>query len=292
MVVEKKEAEEVEEFKMEINVIEKIDKKLVLELSNTNETEVNTLRRLIVSEVPTMAIEEVEFIKNDTALFDEILANRLGLIPLTTDLKIYKEGDDDKKGKVLNQVEFKLKAKGPVIVYSKELESTDEKIKSVFEDIPIVKLLEGQELELHAIAVLGRGKQHMKFSPGVVYYHHKPILVINNDAKKIEQFKDEFPKQAFKDGKLNEEALLKDNLYEACEGACEELLKVDYEEDKFIVYIESFGQLDCVEMIITALEKLNDKIEEFEKALKGNNLTEKVIKDAVNVAKKVTKLKK
>lgn len=271
---------------MEIKLIEKTNEKLVLELSDTNETEVNTLRRLIVSEVPTMAIQEVEFIKNDSALFDEILANRLGLVPLVTDLSVYSEVDPKKKGKVLNQVEFKLKVKGPCTVYSKDLHCTDDKIKPVFDNIPIVKLLDNQELELHATAVLGRGKKHMKFAPGVVYYYNKPKLKINNDLKKIEQFKDKFPEGAFKDGKLDEESLLKNNLYEACEGVCEELLSVGYEEDIFIFKLESFGQLEPVEIIVVALEKFNEKLEEFDKLLKGSK--DQPIKNVANMAKKLT----
>lgn len=281
-----------EGFKMNFKIIEKTKNNLVLELSDTTEAEINTLRRLIVSEVPTLAIHEVEFLKNDSALFDEVLANRLGLIPIKTDLKSYTEVGEKKRGKVITQVEFKLKSVGPCIVYSGDLKSTDEKVKPVFDDIPLVKLLEGQKLELHAMAVLGRGKQHMKFSPGAVYYHHKPILKINNDSKKLEQFKDKFPKQAFKDGKLNEQSLLKDNLYEACEDIDQDLLKVDYDKSKFIFYFESFGQLEIIESIIVALEKFNEKIDELEKKLKGANSPEKVIKDAVKVAKKVTNLKK
>ena len=295
MVVEKKEEKGVEEFKMEFKIIKKTDELLALELSETSESEVNTLRRLIISEVPTMAIEEVEFIKNDSALFDEMLANRLGLIPLTTELGVYNEVDECKckgKGCPLCRIEFSLKAKGEGTVYSSELQTKDEKIKSVFDRIPIVKLSENQELILNATAVLGRGKEHMKHSPAVVFYNHKPILKIIDDVKKLEQFKDKLPKEAIKDGKLNEEALLKDNLYEACEGVCEELLKIDYEVDKFIFYVESFGQLAAVDVVIAALEKFNEKIDAFEKALKGNNNTEKVVKEVVNAAKKVTALKK
>ena len=280
---------------MEIKVIERENKRIILELSDTNEAEVNTIRRLIVADVPTMAIEEVEFIKNDSALFDEILANRLGLIPLVTNLKTFNEIDSCKcgrKGCPLCRVEFTLKAKGPMTVYSSSLESKDETIKPVFEDMPIVKLMDGQELVLNAIAILGRGKEHMKFAPAAVYYTHKPIFNIKHDAKKIEQFRDKYPEQVFKDGKFDEEALLKYKLYDACEGVCDELLKIDYEKDKFILYIESFGQLDEVEMIIVALEKFNQKIGEFEKALKGSKVSEKVIKDAVSVAKKVTSLRK
>lgn len=256
---------------MEIKVIEKNENNLVLEISNANEAEVNTLRRLIISEVPTMAIEEVEFIKNDSALFDEILAHRLGLLPLTTDLKIFNEKDKCKcegKGCPLCQVEFSLTAKGKSTVYSSQLESKDEKTKPVFGNMPIVKLIDNQELILNAIAILGRGKNHMKFAPGVVYYHHKPILKIVNDAKKLEQFKDKYPKSVIIDGKLDEKALLKDNAYESCEGICDELLKVDYEKNKFIFYIESFGQIGPIEMITVALEKFNEKLDDFVDALK------------------------
>lgn len=269
--VERKEVKEVEEYKMEVKILEKNENEVVLELSNTDETEVNTLRRLIISEVPTMAIEEVEFVKNDSALFDEILAHRLGLIPLTTDLKVFNERDKCKcegKGCPLCQVEFTLNAKGKITVYSSKLESKDEKTKPVFGNIPVVKLLDNQELEVVAVAILGRGKQHMKFAPGVAYYHHKPILKITNDTRKLEQFKDKYPKSVIVDGKLDEKALLKDNLYESCEGVCDDLLKVDYEKNKFIFYVESFGQLKPMEMITVALEKFNEKIDDFVDALK------------------------
>ena len=294
MVVEKKEAREVEEFKMEFKIIKKTDELLTLELLETSESEVNTLRRLIISEVPTMAIEEIEFIKNDSALFDEMLANRLGLIPLTTEMGTYNKIEVCKcngKGCPLCRIDLSLKAKGPCTVYSSELQTKDEKIKPVFDKIPIVKLSEGQELVLNATAILGKGKEHMKHSPAAVFYNHKPILKINNDTKLLEQFKDKFPKDAIKEGKFDEECLLKDNLYEACEGVCEELLKVGYETDKFIFYVESFGQLAALDVVIVALEMFNEKIDAFEKALKGNT-TEKVVKDVVKAAKKVTALKK
>jgi len=115
-------------------------------------------------------------------------------------------------------------------------------------------------------------------------------LKINNDAKLLEQWKDKFPKNAFKDGKLNEDSLLENNLFESCEKICDDLLKVDYDKNTFIFYIESFGQLKPKDMVIVAIEKFNEKIDEFEKALKGSK--DQAIKDVAKMAKKLTTLKK
>ena len=74
---------------MKVEVLDKKDDNVTLLLKETNPTEVNMLRRMIIDEVPTLAIDEVNFIKNSSALYDEILALRLGLIALKTDLKSY-----------------------------------------------------------------------------------------------------------------------------------------------------------------------------------------------------------
>ena len=74
---------------MEIKKIKQIENKLIFEISEINEVEANTIRRLMITETPVMAIDEVEIQKNDSALYDEILAHRLGLVPLKTNPKSY-----------------------------------------------------------------------------------------------------------------------------------------------------------------------------------------------------------
>jgi DNA-directed RNA polymerase subunit D len=131
------------------------------------------LRRIMISEVPTMAIEFVDFHSNDSMLWDEIIAHRLGLVPLTYDTKFYNMKDDcrcDDKGCAHCQVSFALKKKGPCMVYSGDLKSTDEKVNPLYDKIPIVELMEGQELELEATAQLGVGKKHAKWQASVVGY--------------------------------------------------------------------------------------------------------------------------
>ena len=57
--------------------------KLVLRMP-ANESLANAVRRSL-SEVAILAVDEVEIFKNDSALYDEVLAHRIGLIPLKTD---------------------------------------------------------------------------------------------------------------------------------------------------------------------------------------------------------------
>ena len=50
---------------------------------------VNALRRILISEVPTMAIEKVTIIQNTSVIPDEVLAHRMGLIPIKADPRLY-----------------------------------------------------------------------------------------------------------------------------------------------------------------------------------------------------------
>ena len=96
---------------MEIRVLEnnKEQGNLSFILKDSNPAYTNTLRRIMIDEVPTMAIEEVEFFKNNSILYDEIIAHRLGLIPLKTDLKSYNLTDQCKcEGKGCNRCQLKM----------------------------------------------------------------------------------------------------------------------------------------------------------------------------------------
>ena len=54
------------------------------ELTDTDVSMANALRRIMIAEVPTLSIDMVEFLDNTTVLNDEFIAHRLGLIPLRT----------------------------------------------------------------------------------------------------------------------------------------------------------------------------------------------------------------
>lgn len=50
----------------------------------------NSFRRILLAEVPTMAIEKVHVFNNTSVIQDEVLAHRLGLIPLKANPQLFK----------------------------------------------------------------------------------------------------------------------------------------------------------------------------------------------------------
>ena len=230
----------------------------------------NSIRRTIMEDVPTMAIEDVEFRKNSSILYDEMTAHRLGLIPLTTDLQSYNLPADckcKKQGCASCQAKLTLKSEGPCTVYASDLKSNDPKVKPAYPEMPVVKLLKGQKLELEATAVLGTGKEHSKWAPGHAYYRKKPVFV-PGDVKNPEETIKAYPPGVFemKHGKLvaNESMLLK---YDLAGPVGSGTARIDH-ADEFVFYVESFGQISCREMLEKAAEIFESKLKEFQKIMK------------------------
>lgn len=259
---------------MDIKVLDKKENKLVLLLKNTNPVMVNTIRRAVISQVPTLAIKKVTFTKNSSALFDEIIAQRLGLIPLVTDLESYvlpAKCTCKGEGCTKCQVKVTLNCEGPLTVYAQDLKFQDSKVKTIFAKIPIVKLLKGQELEFEAVITLGVGKTHAKYSPAIVYYKGYPDIKISK-CKNPEDVVKSCPVNVLEiKGKglevVNLEAC---HLCNACVDVCDprEGIEVNASEKDFIFTIESIGKLDSNTVMIKALESIEEKLDEFEDKVK------------------------
>lgn len=241
------------------------------ELSGVNPGVANALRRGMLEQVPTMAIERVEIKKNSSVLYDEVIAHRLGLIPLATDLKSYKLPSACKcEGEGCAQCELilTLKTSATGMVTAEQLKSKDPKVVPIHKGMPIVKLLKGQELEVEAIAVLGVGAEHAKWSPGLVWHEYKPTVRVNASSSKLAEVRDLYPKQAFEGAKLSKDKIIKHDLIEACVGVCDEVMSVDYSNKDFIFHIEPWGQLKPQEMLSTAVDILKEDLKSFESAFK------------------------
>ena len=105
---------------------------MIFKISGAPVSFVNAIRRAIMTEVPCMAIEDVNILKNNSAFYDEVLALRLGLIPIRAAPEAYENKDNHK-------VAFILKGEGPATLYSRDLQSMDPEIVPAFPDIPTLK---------------------------------------------------------------------------------------------------------------------------------------------------------
>src|SRR3989344_7518921 len=134
-LVDEKADDEDEGFKMKITPIVKTQELATFVLSDASVSFANALRRLVLDSVLTMAADTVEIRRNDSALYDEMLAHRIGLVPLTTDLPSYKLRDEcscSGEGCMSCEVKLTLKKKGPCNVYASDFETSDPKVKPAY----------------------------------------------------------------------------------------------------------------------------------------------------------------
>jgi DNA-directed RNA polymerase subunit D len=155
-----------------VNILERADEKIVIKFNNVPRQYVNAIRRTSISEVPTLAIDDVVILENSSVMHDEAIAHRLGLIPLLTNLDRFvmphecdcKSTLGCSKCRVLLVLDSEANEKTKVVM-SGELVSEDELIKPVSKDIPIITLAPGQKLKFEAYARLGIGRDHAKWQP-------------------------------------------------------------------------------------------------------------------------------
>lgn len=257
---------------MKLTGIEQKENKVSFVLKDTTAVYANTLRRLMISEVPTMAIEDVTFIKNDSILYDEILAHRLGLVVLKTDLSSYNmQSVCSCKGVGCAQCQLKLTldVQGPRTVYASDIISQDPKVVPVFPKTMITKLLDGQNLTIEMTAVLGVGKEHSKWSPGLAWYYNEPVIKVNNKSKNFNEVKDKFPEQIFnKKGEIDASLINSPQLIDACVDIDPDVVSITFNDNSFVFMVESFGALTPKEIIVNAIDVFDKQISIFSKLVK------------------------
>ncbi|MGQ4874823.1 MAG: DNA-directed RNA polymerase subunit D [Promethearchaeota archaeon] len=267
---------------MNIEVLEKTEHNLVFIIEGISIEMANAIRRIILTEIPVMAIDEVIILKNDSPLYDEILAHRLGLIPLKTDLDVYRFPSDCEcggSGCPLCQVSFTCEVtnntNSPIIIYSGDLKSNDPKVVPVDPNIPIIKIDKEKQIIFEAYAILGRAKDHARWQAvSNVFYRYYPIVEINNN--KCNNCSDKCiaarmcPKKIINfDEKIGIAQLIDDywkvcNLCRSCEDNCpENAIKTSWKENTYIFSIESDGVLPFDVLIKKTFEIFLEKIDEF-----------------------------
>lgn len=232
-------------------------------IKDTSVNFLNALRRTIITDVPCLAIEEINFYENTGIIFDEMLANRLGLLPIKTDVNSYKKGD---------KVKLVLETEGPCIVTTKDIKCTDPKIEILDKKIYITKLGKEQKLKLEMTAIMESGSKHAKFQPAIVSYNELPY--IDNEKSNVKNIKDLV--EAAPEGSVEAKAgklFLLDPYNTKIQNQPVDVLekygaKLAYSNNEFVLTIESTGQLTPQELIQGAIKELNERFNEFEENLK------------------------
>ena len=258
-----------------VEIIERDENRIVFILDDIELYIANSIRRAIIAEVPTLAIEDVIFYENSSSLHDEFIALRLGLIPLIAKIKEFNFRDKcecNGKGCKNCTAYLKLEAEGPRTIYSHDLQIIDDDRVQLPKNIPIIKLGRKQRLVFEAEAILGRGKEHAKWQPGIAAYKYFPeIRIIEDKCNLCRKCIEECPRKALeeKDGKIILKDYLSCNLCRSCEEACpEEALKIIGNEKKLIFKIEIINKsYKPEELFIEACEILKEKAKELKEKL-------------------------
>jgi DNA-directed RNA polymerase subunit D len=266
---------------VKIQVLEKNDISMRLLIEGTNASLMNTLRRIILSEVPTMAVDDVVILENSSALQDEFLAHRIGLMPLKTDLDTYNLPENceckSEFGCNLCRVSLVLDIEAEdhtIIVYSGDFKSENPAVIPVSNKIPLVKLAPEQKIRLEAYARLGKGKDHARWqSVSMCAYKYKPIISVNTELCNLcGACVKTCPKHIIaKTGKKIEIRNIENcTLCRDCVKACQEspkAVELTWDETSFIFGVESTGALSSERILQEALNILDEKLTEFLKQL-------------------------
>lgn len=238
-----------------MKIINKKENKIVFS-SEIDESLANAIRRYVL-QIPILAIDEIEISKNDSPLYDETIAHRVGLIPIKTDKRVGEK----------RELKVKLSAKKEGYVYSGEIKGD---AKVVYEKIPIALLDKGKELEFTGVARVGKGSEHSKFSPGFIFYRHSAEIILDKEFK--DKIKKICPGCEIKE--KGDKIIVMDNrereICDFCEGFMEKTGKETETKinDELIVSVESYGQVAAEDIFVKSIETLKKDLEEAGKGLK------------------------
>ncbi|EIE18511.1 DNA-directed RNA polymerase II, 36 kDa polypeptide [Coccomyxa subellipsoidea C-169] len=269
-------------------------------LSDTDPSVANALRRIMLVEVPTIAIDLVEIEENTTVLNDEFIAHRLGLIPLVSSAVGGMKGVFEDAGEAdFLDVEMTLNVKC-TSEDTMEVTSNDLQLDANHPDVRpvgyvpggydpenrgilLVKMRKNQELRLKAIARKGIGKDHAKWIPvATVSFQYMPEITINRalmDTLTEEQKEDwvkATPNPVFRYNNITKQVELDDVEQYRYDGEAEAkaeelgkpgLVTIKERQDMFIFRVEGTGVLRAEDVVLTALEVLMRKLRNLQEAL-------------------------
>jgi DNA-directed RNA polymerases I and III subunit RPAC1 len=180
---------------MNVTVVKQYKNYLEFDLVGCDTSLANALRRIVISEVSTMAIETVFVMNNTSVIQDEVLSHRLGLVPIHADPRKFDYLPTGGEPTDVNTIVFELHARCSVnpeasnspaetdpkkkfinsSVYSDQFKwipqgsqeeiFAQDPIRPSHSDILLAKMRPGQEIDLEVHCIKGIGREHAKWSP-------------------------------------------------------------------------------------------------------------------------------
>jgi len=279
---------------MPVAVQELKPRSTVLEFDGMTASQVNSIRRTLLSDVPKLAIEDVEFhlgpirdeasgkdYDSSTSMFDEAVALRLGLLPIPTDLGQFRKKSECTCGGTgcpHCQVMYSVDRKGPCTVYAKDVVPLGDSSLAILEpDVPIVRLGARQALLAYATAVVGTARDHAKWQVAhAVGMFPRPHVRI----QKKEGCSDACLKRTaascpvnileYGNGKLSVTDETKCIYCGACETTCEHgSIKIEADPEQFFLRFETDGSLSPREALRFTLKELKRRFEDLREAVQS-----------------------
>lgn len=259
-----------------IEILERSDTEITIVLKGAPLEYVNAVRRATIEEVPTMAVDYVVFYDNTSALSDEMVSHRLAMIPLRSEsaLERYKPPEECKSDTQSDgcYVSLYLEAEsGPqeeLVVYSRDLRPQDDpEVVPVYGDIPILRLGPQQRVVLEAWARLGRGKEHIKWSPATVSIltYVPKVAILQDRCTACGLCAENCPTGAIssKDGRIVVDES-KCTLCRQCVRVCEpEAIDLGWRSDEYRLRVESSGALRPERIVLEAMLQIKKKLIDF-----------------------------
>jgi len=291
-------------------IIEESDEKIRILLTDTDRSFVNSIRRSLISDTPKMAIDTVRFelgtIEMDDEVWetngpipDEMIAQRLAMLPIPTRHDEFYFQDScpncselvvEDRGCPLCTMLFTCKSFGSEegrMVTAGDMNFLGEERLSIpekYHTIPITKLFRGQMIEFYATAVMGRGRDHAKWSPvcGIAFTpRYVGVINIMSRAKILWDLGLTITAKDFDSKKvgarledIDKVAQLIDDLHHVGEGTEEsrefkDAITLEEVPREFILSFETDGSMTARVAFEKAIEELSGRFGNIEEDFKA-----------------------
>lgn len=280
MTVQRKKVErgEGESNQMSIKILESSDRFIRFSINGITPSVANSIRRTLVSDIPKLAIDKViihhgqirdkegNVYDSSLPLFDEMVAHRLALIPIKTDLNINfrDQCSCNGVGCPLCTVSFSINKLGPALVTSGDIQPvSNPDILPTDLEIPIVKLGKKQAMLVTAEAIMGRAKDHAKWqaTSGVAYKYHREFSVEKENFERWVEIKEKCPKSVLKEDKnsivFTDDFPCKLSHYLFDEPS----VKIKEDDTEFIFKFETDGSLKAMDVLEYTLRRLPQRLD-------------------------------